>query len=669
MSSFTSVLIANRGEIACRIARGVQARGLTAIAVYSDADAGALHVQVADVAVSIGGTNAAESYLDVDKILAAAEASGAQAVHPGYGFLSENAAFARAVLEAGLIWIGPSPDAIDAMGDKAAAKQLMAQAGVPVLAGWMGEVEGVAAAAEEVGYPLLIKAVAGGGGRGMRTVREPGDLAEALASAQREAQAAFGNPTVMLERLLVGARHVEIQVLGDSHGQVMHVGERECSVQRRHQKVIEEAPSPAVDVDLRAAMGAAACAAAQAVSYEGAGTVEFLLEPDGSFWFLEMNTRLQVEHPITEEVWGCDLVDCQLGIAAGEALDELPQGPKVTEPRGHAIEVRLYAEDPGAGHLPQAGTIGYWEPPALRVDAGVRPGDAVSPYYDPMIAKVIAWGPTRERARRRLIGGLRGSPVLGLPTNGVFLVDVLEHADFASGEVDTAWLEATFADWAPGAVDPALSALGAVLLSVDDPAAATGWSSRGELGWPVLVPEPVRVSLVAGADGPRTYTVGEVSVDVLGLDEGEGSRAGPLPGSHAGGVRTGAGLPDRCGVLDCSIGGVRRRVQFARVGRTVHLGEPTLGLATLSTPDPLDRTPPDVVGDGRLRAPMSGRVVRVDAEVGGTVTQGDVLAVLEAMKMEHHLVADLSGAVVEVRVAAGDQVRPGDVLVVVEAAG
>ena len=635
---FSRVLIANRGEIAVRIARAVQEAGLQAVAVFSDADAGALHVEVADLAARIGPADVGASYLNVEALLQAAAATGADAVHPGYGFLSENADFARAVIDAGLVWIGPPPDAIDAMGDKAKAKHLMIEAGVPTLPGWQGEAQtgdALLDAAEVIGFPLLIKAVAGGGGRGMRVVERAADFVAALESAQREAGAAFGRGDVLLERYVVGGRHVEIQVLADAHGHVIHLGERECSLQRRHQKIVEEAPSPAVDSELRERMGAAAVAAAEAVGYVGAGTVEFLLEDDGRFWFLEMNTRLQVEHPVTEEVWGVDLVAAQLGVAAGEELD---LDVDDLEPVGHSIEARIYAEDPAGGFLPVSGRIARWDGPDLpgiRVEAGVRGGDVVSPHYDPMIAMVIATGADREEARLRLTSWLRDAPVLGLTTNQDFLVRLLEHADVREGAVDTTWVERNadaLVEAGPAADE--VTALGALLLSVPDLLAARPWSSRGRAKWFVDLDEAVaQISF----DGAYSVSIGEAT-----------TRIEPL--AHDGAA------------LLVAVNGVRRAALFSREGDALHLVVPTLGSVRLTAVDGLARAAAATVGDGRIKSPIAGRVVRVLATADQSVTNGDALVVVEAMKMEHHLCADMDGSVIEVRVQAGDQVSAGEVV-------
>src|SRR5215813_41749 len=443
MTSFHKVLVANRGEIAWRVMRTARTMGYRSVAVYSDADKDAPHVTFADEAVRIGPPPVGESYLNIEAVIAAAKASGAEAVHPGYGFLSENAEFAAACEKAGLVFIGPPPAAIAAMGNKAAAKRRMIDAGVPCVPGYQGVDQSdsnLEKEARKIGLPVMVKAAAGGGGRGMRLVERDADLLEAIRTARTEAESAFGSGELILEKAVVDARHVEIQVFADTHGNVIHLGERDCSVQRRHQKVIEEAPSPAVDDDLRHRMGAAAVAAAKAIGYRGAGTVEFLLGADGAFYFLEMNTRLQVEHPVTEMITGQDLVAWQLKIAAGE---KLPLTQEQVAFSGHAIEVRLYAEDAYAGFLPQTGRIDVWRPasgPGVRVDHGMKDGLAISPFYDPMLAKVIAHGGTREEARTRLVRALRETIVLGLTTNRHFLIRLLEHPEFAAGRATTAFL-------------------------------------------------------------------------------------------------------------------------------------------------------------------------------------------------------------------------------------
>ncbi len=451
---FKKILIANRGEIAVRILRACREMSILAVAVYSEADRQAMHVRMAGEALPVGPAAPAESYLSIDRLLDAALRSGAEAVHPGYGFLAENAAFAQAVQDAGLVFIGPPPEAIRAMGDKAEARRRMLAAGVPVVPGYQGEEDDASLAirAAEIGYPLMVKAAAGGGGKGMRVVWEPAQLPEAVASARREALNAFGDQRMVLESYLPRAHHIEIQVLGDQHGKLLHLFERDCSVQRRRQKIIEETPSPLLDDKLRQAMGAAALAAAQAVDYTNAGTVEFLVDPArGAFYFLEMNTRLQVEHPVTELVAGLDLVQWQIRISAGEAL---PFSQADLRPRGHAIQCRLYAEDPSNGFLPASGKLPRFiqpEGPGIRVDSGFSSGDEVSLYYDPLIAKLIAYAEDRPAAILKMQAALRETVLLGIPTNWQFLQDVLAHPKFQAGSVHTTWVEEQFQDWQPPA--------------------------------------------------------------------------------------------------------------------------------------------------------------------------------------------------------------------------
>jgi len=498
------VLIANRGEIAVRVAHACAARGLATVAVCSEADVAALHVRVADEVVCLGPPPAAESYLDVDRVLDAARRTGADAVHPGYGFLSESAAFAEAVRDAGLTWIGPDPAAIRAMGTKIEARRRMEAAGVPVVPGIHAveqDLEALARAAEAVGYPLLVKASAGGGGKGMRAVSGPGELREALEAARREASAAFGDGALYIERLLVEPRHIEVQVFGDRHGAVVHLGERECSIQRRHQKVVEEAPSVAIDPAKRAAMGEAAVRAARAVDYVGAGTVELMLDRDGSFYFLEMNTRLQVEHPVTEEVYGVDLVDAQLAVAAGAPL---PWSQAALTPRGWAIEARLYAEDPARGFLPAAGVLARYRPPrspGIRHDGGYTEGDEVPVHYDPMLAKLIAWGEDREHARRRLARALDAWEIHGVVTNLPFLQSLLRHPAFVAGDIHTGFIARHYPDGVAAGPPPleALLAIGAAdALGVGAPQGGAG----GEAGLdPALPWRAVGAWRGAGAGG------------------------------------------------------------------------------------------------------------------------------------------------------------------------
>ena len=585
---FKSLLIANRGEIALRVMRSAKRMGLRTIAVYSDADRDAPHVRAADLAVHIGGSSPKDSYLNIASIL---QAEG-DAVHPGYGFLSENADFADAVQKAGRIWIGPPPSAIRSMGDKANAKAIAAKAGVPVLPTYDKDPE----------FPVMIKALAGGGGRGIRVVFSEKDFQEALKTVQSEAQHSFGDSRVLLEKALLNPRHVELQIFADSRGNCIHLGERDCSVQRRHQKLIEESPSPAVDTKLRAEMGAAAIAAARAVGYVGAGTVEFLLE-DGKFWFMEMNTRLQVEHPVTEALTGLDLVEWQLRVADGEPLPMKQEDVRLS---GHAIEVRLCAEDPGRSFLPQAGKLALWRPSReVRVDHALDSGTVISPYYDSMIAKLIAHAPTRDEARAKLAAALDETLALGIPTNKAFLAAVLRDADFGAGKATTDFLS----------------------------------RFRFESGKPDL---PLAASLLAADYGEWT-----------GWSNGSAHRARArfLEEVHEFRIRKTKEQPIH--VVDGDT------VHYARDGHSFSLRN------TLY--DPPSRQGPGA-SDGRLVAPMNGRVVAVNAKAGETVAAGKALVVLEAMKMEHGLNLSFAAKVKAIHVKAGAQVSPGKLLVEFEAA-
>jgi geranyl-CoA carboxylase alpha subunit len=611
--SFTTVLVANRGEIAWRVMRTARAMGYRTVAVHSDADRDAPHVAFADRAERIGPPPAGESYLSIDRILEAAHRSGADAIHPGYGFLSENAEFAAACEKAGLAFIGPPPAAIAAMGNKAAAKRRMIEAGVPCVPGYQGADQSDAnlvAEARRIGLPVMVKAAAGGGGRGMRLVTEDGELLEAIRTARTEAESAFGSGELILEKAVVDARHVEIQVFADAHGTVLHLGERDCSVQRRHQKVIEEAPSPAVNRDLRESMGAAAVAAARTIGYRGAGTVEFLLGADGAFYFLEMNTRLQVEHPVTEAITGLDLVEWQLRVARGEAL---PITQEQVRLRGHAIEVRLYAEDAYAGFLPQTGRIDAWRPatgPGVRIDHGMKDGLAISPFYDPMIAKVIASGASREEARRRLIGALRDTVVLGPTTNRHFLIRVLEHPEFAAGKATTAFL-GTHSFAAPDLTDAHWQTAASLLWqhsAARHPADLRGWRNSN--------PEPTPFRLAVG-DTERALALGEASA---------------------------AALPH---IVD----GSDIVVDFD--GFTVRFEDRTYLPPASATAG----------SDGTLRAPMDGRIVAIKVAAGDRVVRGQTLVVLEAMKIQHQLKAALDASVESIAVQEGQQVANRTVLV------
>ncbi|RFU20370.1 ATP-grasp domain-containing protein [Geodermatophilus marinus] len=646
---FDTVLVANRGEIAVRVIRTLRRMGIRSVAVHSAADAGALHTRVADVAVPIGPAPAAQSYLSVERVLDAAARTGAQAVHPGYGFLSENVEFARACEKAGIVFIGPPVAAIEAMGDKIRAKRTVMAAGVPVVPGRTEpgmDDDTVAAAAVEAGFPVLLKPSAGGGGKGMRVVRSQAELADAIAAARREARGSFGDDTLLVERYIGSARHIEVQVLGDAHGGVVHLGERECSLQRRHQKVIEEAPSPLLDDAQRARMGAAAVEAARAVGYTGAGTVEFIVDADspGDFFFLEMNTRLQVEHPVTEMVTGLDLVELQVRVAAGEPL---PFGQDDVVLDGHAIEARLYAEDPARGFLPQTGTVlGLVDPagPGVRLDTSLAVGSVVGTDYDPMLAKVIAHGPDRETARARLVGALGHTAVLGVPTNAVFLRALLTDPDVVAGRLDTGLIErrgeALTAAEPPGEAEFAAAALALQLEGepagpvVDRWDVPDGWR-LGEPAW------ALRRLQAAGGD--------PVPVRVRGLAGDAQVRVGDGAPRAAAAVRDGDGLR-------VTLDGVTRRYAVVHAGGEVWLAADGR-VAAFREHERLHSAVEGAGGDGVVTAPMPGTVTVVRAAVGDQVEAGTPLLVVEAMKMEHVLTAPVAGTVTELGVTAGHQVR------------
>jgi geranyl-CoA carboxylase alpha subunit len=646
---FHKVLIANRGEIAVRVAVAARELGVRTVAVYSDADAESPHVLAADEAVRIGPAAARDSYLSVDALIAAATRAGADAVHPGYGFLSENAAFAQACADAGLVFIGPPPAVIELMGDKRAAKNAVEAAGVRGVPGYQGDDCTDATLLREaaaLGAPLMVKASAGGGGRGMRLVHDLADLPDALRAARAEATAAFGNGDLLLERAVLRARHVEVQVFADTHGHVVHLGERDCSAQRRHQKVIEEAPSPAVTPALREAMGSAAVAVARACGYVGAGTVEFLLEPDGSFWFLEMNTRLQVEHPVTEEVTLLDLAALQLRVAAGQPL---PFAQEDVTLQGHAIEARLYAEDADRGFLPQTGQVLAFAPPdGVRFDHAIAVGATVSPHYDPMLGKLVAFGRDRGEALRKLAAALDDLVLLGVTTNRSWLARVLRHPTFVAGEATTAFLgeEVAALRAGPPTLDQlAVAALVALVQGAPDtPPDRLGWRS--------------------GRDVPATVVL-EVAGD-------EDAAAVPLRVSRRGAghfaVRRGEELTHITLVaasddaLTVVQHGVRRTVPFARVG-------PRCFLPALTVTDITQRPAASADGGtGTLIAPLDGAVTAVFVQAGEAVTRGQLLLVMEAMKMEHRLVADVDGTVVTLRARVGDQVKTRQLLAVLEEA-
>ncbi|MBB96210.1 MAG: 3-methylcrotonyl-CoA carboxylase [Rhodobacteraceae bacterium] len=642
---FTRILIANRGEIACRVIETAHRMGVACVAVYSDADAGAKHVAMADQAVHIGGPAPADSYLRGDRIIAAALATGAQAIHPGYGFLSENPDFVDAVEASGLVFIGPSAGAIRAMGLKDAAKKLMQEAGVPVVPGYHGADQDpghLELAAEQVGYPVLIKAVAGGGGKGMRRVERAADFVQALESAKAEARTAFGNEDVLIEKYVDKPRHIEVQVFGDGT-RAVHLFERDCSLQRRHQKVIEEAPAPDMPADMREAMGSAAVRAAEAIGYAGAGTIEFIVDAsDGlradRFYFMEMNTRLQVEHPVTELVTGVDLVEWQLRVASGEPL---PMAQELLTLSGHAFEARLYAEDVPKGFLPATGTLSRLVfPDGVRADSGVREGDTISPWYDPMIAKVIVHGSTRGAALNALERALRQTQVGGTVTNISFLARLAAQADFVAGDVDTGLIDRHVGELTadPVACTKARSLAALAVLGLDRGAGGQG-------GFTLWVPQSWPVTLTHGGEdfaarvtvrGPQAFTV----------DLGETC--------HVVETRSGIWFVD-----DTKMQG-----EVVRDGSeiTVFWGNPYVFTVT----DPLDRSGA-ASGDGSLiEAPMPGLVKAVTAQAGQAVAEGDRLAVLEAMKMEHALLAARDGVVAEVLVAEGDQVEGGAALIRLE---
>jgi 3-methylcrotonyl-CoA carboxylase alpha subunit len=656
---FSKILIANRGEIACRIIRTARRMGIATVAVYSEADAGALHVAMADEARLIGPPAARESYLNIDCVVTAARDSGAEAVHPGYGFLSENAAFAEVCAAAGVVFIGPSPEAIRAMGSKAAAKALMEAHGVPVVPGYHGadqDESHLLAEAERIGFPVIIKASAGGGGRGMRAVANAAEFMRALDGARREAKGAFGDDTVLLERYLERPRHIEVQVFGDSHGNIVHLFERDCSIQRRHQKVVEEAPAPGLTPKRRLDLGETAVAAARAVFYVGAGTVEFIAEQGGErFYFMEMNTRLQVEHPVTEAVTGLDLVEWQFRVAAGERL---PLRQDEIALSGHAIEVRLYAENPARGFLPATGTLHRLHLPrggSIRVDTGVRSGDTVTPFYDPMIAKIIACGEDRAAARLRLGRALADTAVLGVATNLGFLARIVADPDFASAALDTGFIERRREVLLASAGPPPAFARAAAtldrLLSCpghrSDPEGVAGaadpWSRRD--GW--------RLNL-ASAPNDALFRCGETEYAVAATAIGPDYWRLAISGQcyEARGERG----PD--GILAVVLDGVRRIVRVLDGGGVTAVfseGESWV----LEAIDPL--APPEGTDSaaGRLTAPMPGRVVQVLVAAGDTVQRGQPLMVVEAMKMEHTIAAPRDGSVAAVHFAPGDLVEEG----------
>lgn len=668
---FKKILIANRGEIACRVAATARRLGIKTVAVYSDADAGAKHVAACDEAVHIGASSPKDSYLRWPAILAAAQATGAQAIHPGYGFLSENEEFAQACADAGLVFIGPPPSAIKDMGLKAESKQLMERAGVPLVPGYHGANQDPAllqAEADRIGYPVLIKASAGGGGKGMRAVDRSEDFAAALASCQREARNSFGDDAVLIEKYVQRPRHIEIQVFGDTHGNIVYLFERDCSVQRRHQKVLEEAPAPGMTPELRAQMGLAAVAAARAVNYVGAGTVEFIVEQraggDMNFFFMEMNTRLQVEHPVTEAITGLDLVEWQLRVAAGEPL---PLRQDQLQIKGHAIEARICAENPERQFLPATGRLDHYRKPAhdsfqiapLRFDDGVREGDEISPFYDSMVAKLIVHGDTREQALARLDDALAQTHIVGLATNVQFLRRVLRSDSFAGADLDTALIEreraVLFGQDEVGLPLAVAAAVAQTLLAERaaegaDPFSRTdGWRSHGVFARRFAfdyLGQRVAATLSYHRDAALQLTVGE----------GAAAVSGPLQFTP----RQGGDW-----ALDIRFGAQRSLATVYLDGERVELFTPQ-GAAQLVEIDLLAHAGDSGAEAGRLTAPMPGKVVAFLVAAGERVAQGQPLAVMEAMKMEHTIAAPAAGVVTELLYAVGDQVGDGAELLKLE---
>jgi 3-methylcrotonyl-CoA carboxylase alpha subunit len=653
---FSKILIANRGEIACRIIRTAKRLAIATVAVYSEADAGALHVALADEAWPIGPAAARESYLSIEKILAVARASGAEAVHPGYGFLSENAAFAEACAAAGIVFIGPPASAIRAMGSKSAAKALMAKAGVPLVPGYHGAEQGeklLASEAKKIGYPVLIKASAGGGGKGMRIVEGEADFAAALASAKREAKASFGDDTVLIERYLTRPRHIEMQVFADAHGNCVHLFERDCSIQRRHQKVVEEAPAPGMDPARRQAMGAAAIAAAKAVSYVGAGTIEFISEGD-DFFFMEMNTRLQVEHPVTEMISGTDLVEWQLRVAAGETLPKRQDELRIF---GHAFEARLYAEDPARDFLPATGVLRHLRvpdgDPNVRVDTGVREGDAISIHYDPMIAKLVVWGADRDAALRRLRAALARYEIVGVTTNRDFLARLAAAPDFAAGAVDTGFIarhrEALIPP--PSAAPPRIVAAAALTLLLDQADAARDAAARSRDPYS---PWHTRAGWRLNGDTYQdlVFLDGENAVSVRAHYRGDGFSLDLAEGSVL------AAAARDAGTLALGLDGVVSRLPIVRLGAELTIFADGAAHRLIHR-DPLAPQAEEELAGGKLTAPMPGKIIQVLTAAQAQVRRGEVLIVLEAMKMEHSVTAPSDGIVARVNYAVGDLVEEG----------
>ena len=661
MNNFNSILIANRGEIACRVIRTAKKMGYRTVAVYSDADAGAPHVQLADDAVRIGPGPVGESYLVPELILQAAASSGAESIHPGYGFLSENAAFAEAVESAGLVFIGPTREAIDVMGNKAESKRRMIEAGVPCVPGYEGHDQSDAVLLAEglkIDLPLMVKAAAGGGGRGMRLVHKQADLANAIKLARAEAEGAFGSGELILEKAIIKPRHVEIQVFADTMGNTIHLGERDCSVQRRHQKVVEEAPCPIMTPELREKMGQSAIDAAKSVNYRGAGTVEFLLDDSGFFYFLEMNTRLQVEHPVTELITGLDLVALQIKVAQGEPLG-LSQDDINLE--GHAIEVRLYTEDPSQDFLPASGPVDLWAPASgvgVRVDSGISTGQAISPFYDPMVAKVIGYGPTREAARLRLIGALKETVLFGTPNNKDFLIQCLEKQSFIDGAATTAFIAEEFSD-AELKIQPASFADSAVAATLE-----LCLENEGHFQKSLLVSSQLQNWTIASAMVSRKQYQFDETIHDLSISPVNSSldtyQVTDSTAEQSAVIQVVSIQANTAVVL---LDGVKLVAQFMCLKRgQLHCSIQGRG-AFFKDLIILDGAIDEAVGGGRVIAPMHGLLLEVLVKSGDEVIKGQTLAILEAMKMHYEIKAEIDGIVEEVSAVAGKQVAADDVLI------
>jgi 3-methylcrotonyl-CoA carboxylase alpha subunit len=657
---FRTLLIANRGEIACRVIRTARAMGLRTVAVYSEADRGAMHVALADDAVLLGPARARDSYLNIERVIEAARQTGAEAIHPGYGFLSENAEFAQACASAGIVFVGPTAEMMTAMGSKSGSKALMEKAGVPLVPGYHGEAQDdgtLSGAAQKIGFPVLVKASAGGGGRGMRIVRQASELAAAIVSAKREAKAAFGDDRLLIEKYVDNPRHIEVQVIGDSFGNLVSLFERECTLQRRHQKVIEEAPSPTLDGKQREAVCAAARKAAGAVNYIGAGTIEFVSDGKDVF-FIEMNTRLQVEHPVTELITGIDLVEWQLRAAFGE---KLPLTQDQITMKGHAIEARLYAENPAKNFMPSVGTISSWRTPeetdGLRIDAGYRGGDTVSPYYDAMLAKVIAWAPTRQGAIDRLNRGLEETDIRGIVTNIAFLSALVTHASVRANKIDTGFIEQelkalTPAQAAAGELELA-AALAAILADEAKAASQQARSPWQTFGW-MPVGRRQRVFVFRGGQGPEHKVTLHYGKGPMTLTIGSREIALAWSASLAGG-------------LDVTLDGVKSRIAAVIEGHELYLRTRN-GRFELHWVDPFGGETEEHTGEDKIVAPLPGTVVALLAEVGATLEKGAPILTLEVMKMEQTLRAPFAGVLKVINCKVGDIVQEGVELAEVEPA-